>query len=92
MSLLDSLRKPSAFLSNSISEKNRFFRPFAKDSVIVNFGTSSFGDFYPIFFKNSVHFFDLPQIAIGTTHNDSSLDFFSSALNQPVQRTQCTFG
>ena len=42
--------------------------------------------------ENSIHFFDLPQTAIDTTHSDKSLDSFSGALGQPVQRIQCTFG
>ena len=42
--------------------------------------------------ENSIHFFELPQTAIGTTHTDRSSDSFSSALGQPVQRIQCTFG
>jgi hypothetical protein len=34
--------------------------------------------------ENSIHFFDLPQTAIGTTHSDRSLDSFSGALGQAV--------
>ena len=42
--------------------------------------------------ENSIHFFDLPQTSIGTTHSDRSLDSFSGALGQAVYRIQYTFG